>query len=187
MKIRLGIAVVTLLATSPVWATTVIRLTLPEMVQESELIVVGTVVGAESVWIGRELYTRYTVEVEETMHGEGHGTVPVLVAGGVDRSRRIPIGMAVAGAPTFLSRERAVLLLDQIEPGSSTSDFRIVGFNQGRFTVNGERTQSPEAAPAQRSRAAEPLDTLRARLRALIRERGAARDQGQSPRPERRR
>ncbi len=162
-------------------ATTLIKADLPRMVQASDQIVVGTIVGTESVWVGRALFTRYTVAVEETLHGDAAARVSVLVPGGIDRSRRLPIGMAVAGAPTFMANERAVLLLSRILQPTGAADFQIVGFNQGRFTVVGGRVAGAPAGPAGSRRVAtEPLDALCGRLRDLVRQRGS-----QPPSPDR--
>jgi hypothetical protein len=90
--------------------------------------------------------------------------VQVLVMGGVDRSRPLPIGMAVAGAPTFVASERTVLLL--APTGRPTGgDFQIVGFNQGRFTVVGGRV--PVAGAPTSGLRTEPLGAFRERLRTL--------------------
>ena len=153
-------------------AATVVRTDLPRMVQASDRIVVGTVVGAESVSIERSLYTGYTVAVEETLHGDEAARVTVLVPGGVDRSRRIPIGMAVAGAPTMLANGRAVLLLARVTRPTGAADYQVVGFNQGRFTVAGGRVATA-GAMASRAGATEPVAAFQARLRQLVRERAA--------------
>jgi hypothetical protein len=162
-------------------ATTVIRLELPEMVDASARIVVGTVSGSETVWVGRELFTRYTVAVEETLLGDGQSTVSVLVPGGIDRSRRVPIGMAVAGAPAMMTGERAVLLLAPIDHPAVRGDLQIVGFNQGRFpVVNGRVTaaQATAGATSRTAASAEPLSALRTRLHGLVQKRGQARAAG---------
>jgi hypothetical protein len=162
-------------------ATTVIRLELAEMVNASARIVVGTVSGSETVWVGRELFTRYTVAVEETLLGDGQSTVSVLVPGGIDRSRRVPIGMAVAGAPALLSGERAVLLLAPIDHPAVRGDLQIVGFNQGRFSiVEGRVAAATDTAGATRrtTAAAEPLAALRTRLQGLVQQRGQGRAAG---------
>jgi hypothetical protein len=164
----LGLA---LLIATDARAATVVKVDLPQMVAASDRIVVGTVTAAESVWIGRSLYTRYTVAVEETLHGEAAASVRVLVPGGVDRNRALPIGMAVAGAPTFVKSERAVLLL--APTGVPTGgDLQIVGFNQGRFTVTGGRV--PLGAAASAGLRSEPLTAFRERLRMLVRLRSQA-------------
>jgi hypothetical protein len=163
-----AIGLALLVATADAGATTIIRIDLPQMVAASDRIVVGTVSGAETVWIGRSIYTRYTVAVEETLHGEPAATVRVLVPGGIDRSRPIPIGMAVAGAPTFVAAERAVLMLAPTSVPTG-GDLQIVGFNQGRFTVVGGRVPLA-GAPAAGLRS-EPLTVFRERVRALVRQR----------------
>jgi hypothetical protein len=178
------------LATGSVWllaaeayATTVVRLGLEEMVGASAQIVVGTVSAAETVWVGRQIFTRYTVSVEETLLGDGRSTVSVLVPGGIDRTRRVPIGMAVAGAPALTNGERAVLLLAPIDHPAVRGDLQIVGFNQGRFPIVDGRVATTTITPGatRRTAAAEPLAALRTRLRGLVQQRGLARPTSASP------
>lgn len=166
-------------------ATTVVKLELTDMVNAASHIVVGTVTGGESVWVGRELFTRYTVTVEETLLGDGQSTVSVLVPGGIDRTRRVPIGMAVEGAPTLVSGQRALLLLAPIDHPAVHGDLQIVGFNQGRFPIVEERVDTTAAARRGTSREAvgnEPLAALKARLQNLVQQRGNTRPSAPSPR-----
>jgi hypothetical protein len=184
------IARLVVLATSLVWltaagarATTIVRLDLADMVSAASRIVVGTIAGAESVWVGRELFTRYTVTVEEALLGDG-GTVTVLVPGGVDRTRRVPIGMAVAGAPALVSGERAVLLLAPIDHPAVRGDLQIVGFNQGRFPIVEGRVASQAGAQrgARDAGGHQPLAALKTQLQRLVQQRGLTRTTAASPR-----
>jgi hypothetical protein len=155
-------------------ATTIMRLDLPQMVRAADAIVVGQVVAAHPQWMRGLLFTRYTLAVEETLLGDGRQTVQVLAPGGIDRSRRVPIGMAVAGAPTFVAQERALLLLTAVP--DSPGDFALVGFNQGRFTVADGQVKAPApsgAAGPRRDASSEPLATLKRRLQTLMQERGS--------------
>jgi hypothetical protein len=172
-------AVGLILATSIGQATTPVRMDLPQMVRAADLIVEGTVAGAETLWIGNEIYTRYTVQVGETLLGEARATVPVLVMGGIDFNRLHPIGMAVAGSPTFEAQERVVLLLQRGPTPAFARDFLVTGFNQGRFTIAGSKAGAPQAAAATLgvARSAAPVQEatskLREQLRELIRTRDA--------------
>jgi hypothetical protein len=167
-------------------ATTIARLDLPQMVRAADAIVVGRVVAADPHWMGGVLFTRYTLAVEETLLGEGRQAVHVLAPGGIDRGRRVPIGMAVAGAPTFVANERALLLLTAMP--DSPGDFALVGFNQGRFTVADGQVQPPAttgAAGPRRDASSEPLATLKRRVRTLVQERGSQPAAQPAPRPRR--
>jgi hypothetical protein len=169
-------ALALILASTVCAATTPVRMDLPQLVRAADLIVDGTVASAETLWIGNEIYTRYTVQIAETLHGEVRDTVPVLVMGGIDFNRPHPIGMAVAGAPTFQPQERVLLLLQRGATPALGRDFLVAGFNQGRFTLAGSRTAVPTAAATSfgtaraSAQALEPAAAreLKARVRELI-------------------
>jgi hypothetical protein len=113
------------------------------MVQRADAIVIGHARSAESVWVGRELYTRYRIEVQEQLLGAAATDVYVVVPGGVDRNRARPIAFTIADAPQLHSDEHVALLLKR---GSAVgaADYTIVGFNQGRIPLN--RPSGPSAA-----------------------------------------
>ncbi len=143
-------------------ATTLMPLELPELVDRADAIVIGHARSAETVWVGRELYTRYQIEVQEQWLGAAATQLHVMVPGGIDRNRARPIAFSVEGAPQLRQDEPVALFLQRGGP-LGADEYRIVGFNQGRFTLAG-------AADAQaRSR---QIERLRQRLQPLIEARG---------------
>lgn len=155
-------------------ATTIQKLDDRQMVNASDLVIVGQCVEMKSEWIGRTLVTRYTFEVDEVWSGNAGGQVDVIVPGGADANRKFPVATVYPGAPIFMPNERAVLLLGQTA-GLTASDYSVVGFNQGRFTVSGGRTaakSSAATAPGLQRRQRDELTGLRARFGQLIAEKG---------------
>lgn len=117
---------------APLYATSVQRLSFDELVLKAQTIVEGSVIDAQTYRSpdGKLIFTRYTVNVEESLKGSPAKTVIVTTVGG----RIGNTVLHVSGMPVFQSGERAVLFLEQA--GAYTT---VVGLNQGRFTLsNGE-------------------------------------------------
>jgi hypothetical protein len=162
--------------TSTTGATTVVRLDMAEMVQRADAIVIGHARSAESVWVGRELYTRYRVEVQEQLFGAAATEVHVVVPGGIDRNRPRPIAVTIEDAPMLRSDEHVALLLKR---GSAlgAADYTIVGFNQGRIALDRSAGHAGAARGAVASDAvarAKRVEQLRRHLQPLIDARGSA-------------
>lgn len=133
MKRPLSVAVsvlVFLSLTSSVGATTARLLSRPDMVKESDLIVLGRVVESRSVWIDRDLVTLATIEVTETLKGAPVSRVTVTLPGGVDANRKFPVAMTWPGAPRLEVREEAVVFLE------GDGSYSVTGFSQGKFSVS---------------------------------------------------
>jgi hypothetical protein len=156
-------------AAQPAAAATLEKLDLPQLVEAADTIVIARTRRAETVWREGLLMTRYTFELQETLKGaSGQQEVTVVVPGGMDLERRIPIAMTVPGAPTFMPDERAVLLLERADRLAPNA-FSIVGFSQGRFRIEDGRVRASTPAAAQRGTPAdENLASFRQRLRNLV-------------------
>ncbi len=157
-------------------ATSVVKLDMAEMVQRADAIVIGHARSAESVWLGRELYTRYHIEVQEQLLGTATTEVHVVVPGGVDRNRPRPIAFTIADAPQLRSDEHVALLLKR---GSAlgAADYTIVGFNQGRIQLDrpaGKADAARSAVAGDAVARAKRVERLRQQLQPLIDARGSA-------------
>jgi hypothetical protein len=152
MRKASSIAFVALLAgvgIYPDWGTTaMIQLSLSQLVQGAETIVLGTVAHQESAWNATHtaIYTDVVLQVEETMKGAAGSEVTFRIAGGeVD-----DIGMRTSTAPTFYRGEEVIVFLH-----TEGSTAQIFGLQQGKFTVSdGTVTQGGQAVPVPDFRAA---------------------------------
>ncbi|HEY8460986.1 MAG TPA: hypothetical protein VIM99_11430 [Blastocatellia bacterium] len=104
-----------------------------EMVEGSSLIVIGQCLETRSEWNNRRLNTLATVSVTETLKGDAPATLTVVLPGGIDANRRIPVAMRYAGAPTMAPEEGVVLFLT--EDGEVANGYSVVGFSAGKFSV----------------------------------------------------
>ena len=124
--IAAGLAVVL-----PLAATTLQRLTLPEMAQKSTAIVRARVTASTGVLRGGDVYTVYRLEPVEVWK-PGAAGVPkeVAVPGGVAGGFRQP----VEGAPTLAAGREYVLFLWTSRTGLT----QLIGLSQGLFDVRSE-------------------------------------------------
>ena len=117
-------------------ATTARLASLPELIQMSDVIVVGEVLERESLWIGTRIYTRHRIAIEESWRGEHKAgdTIEVLTLGGVAAG----LGQYVAGAAKLPLQSRAVLYLGRgdIRAGA----YHPVGMWQGVFALDKDET-----------------------------------------------
>jgi hypothetical protein len=110
-----------------------IDLTIEQMVDQSDLIAIGNCREARSVWVDRNLVTLATVAVGETLKGDPTSQITVVLPGGADANRRIPVAMTYPGAPRITPGEDVVLFLTHDdEIGGSYS---VAGFSQGKFSI----------------------------------------------------
>src|SRR5258706_6787455 len=105
-----SVLLVALLATTVASAAVPPWMSLEEITGQAEVIVLGTVVSAESAWSadGRIIVTRTTVSVERPLLGGPRARVIVETPGGRVGDQT----MVASGAPVFRSGERVVLFLE---------------------------------------------------------------------------
>ena len=114
-------------------ATTLQKLGDAEMAQQAGAIVIGRCVAAESQWAGKTLVTLVRVEVREALKGSPADELTVVIPGGIDDSRAVPVAVIYPGAPALFDQEHVLLFLT--DSGLVPGGYDIVGFNQGKFTV----------------------------------------------------
>jgi hypothetical protein len=111
-----------------------VALSVEDMVNQSDVIAIGSCVETKSVWVDRSLVTLATVSVSESLKGNETSTITVALPGGVDANRTIPIAMTYPGAPQIQPGENVFLFLTastDVVPGSYT----VAGFSQGKFSI----------------------------------------------------
>ncbi len=126
-------ATLALAAVPALWATTILKQTDSEMIRRSGTIVTGRCTNLETAWVGRTLVTKATIAVDETLKGASRTQVTVVLPGGVDVHRKIPVMVTYPGAPEILLSEQVLLFLS---PDSLVQDgYSIFGYSQGKFTL----------------------------------------------------
>jgi hypothetical protein len=152
MRQALGIAFVALLVgvglCPDLGVAAMIRLSLPQLIQGAETIVLGTVTHQVSAWNATHtaIYTDVTMEVAEAMKGAVGPEVTFRIAGGEVGD----IGMRTSTHPTFRIEERVIVFLH-----SEGSTAQLFGLQQGKFTVSDDTvTQAGQVVPLPDFRAA---------------------------------
>lgn len=115
----------------PVFATTVRRLGLAEMVPASESIVLGRVDATRSYWQGKQIYTEVTLSVRRSLKGPRTGTLTFVQLGG-SVEKPVPLEMVLPGAPIHRVGDEAYFFLQPGRPGERI----IVGLFRGHVPLH---------------------------------------------------
>jgi hypothetical protein len=114
----------------PAGATTLLQLSMSDMIQQSTSIVRATVTASSGAFRGRDIYTYYQIQILETVKpgsGPASPQMQIAVPGGVAGGFRQP----VAGAPSLTVGGQYVLFLWTSRSGLT----QVIGLSQGLFTV----------------------------------------------------
>lgn len=121
-----------------------------QLTRSADEVLVGHVLEEETVAIGRRIETNYTIQVNENVKSRSRDMAPgqrftLTLPGGSLESP--PITQYVTGTPYLVEGEEVVLFLrrpdqrsatraiDPSEEGGLRNTYRVVGYNQGRFSV----------------------------------------------------
>lgn len=126
----------------PARATTLLRLSMDDMIHQSTAIVRAKVTGSSSAFRGQDIYTYYQLEILETLKPGAAAQTQVAVPGGTAAGVR----QVVAGAPALTVGGEYVLFLWTSRSGLT----QAIGLSQGLFSVtydsSGNATVSRPAA-----------------------------------------
>lgn len=168
-----------MLGASPAEATLVVQLDLPELIERAELIVEAEVTDLRSLKLEGTLFTRVRLRVYRELKGQAGDEIHILLPGGVDVEREVPVATLWAGQPR-LDVARTYLLFLQ-RPDASEPYHTLVGFSQGRFEIRydeegqafavqdlrGLSRRGPEGDTPGR-RTFQPLERVRAEIRRAV-------------------
>jgi len=123
-SLHLSVGVV-LLATAS--ATTLLKMSMNDLILQSTSIVRARITGSRSVPVGHDIYTYYQLQVSETLKVTGILPAEVAVPGGVYGNLR-QIGI---GSPSFTQGQEYVLFLWTSRTGMT----QVIGLSQGLFSL----------------------------------------------------
>ncbi len=155
------------------WATTVIRMDLPALVQESDSVVQGQIERVDARWDDQTklIFSYISVRVYEPFKGGPASTVLIRQIGG----KVGPINLSVLGMPTFQIGEQVILFLKR----NPELTYHVVGLSQGKYEIadgfaianasgislaDRSTGEVAEGGPVGR----EPLETFKAKIRSLV-------------------
>ena len=133
---------------------------LQQLTKDAGLIVRGILAGPQPKWIGRVIYTEYSIQVQETLKGAPRGSATLAVVGGALGN----VKLAVPGSPKLQAGDQLVLFG---VPLQGTSSFTPVGTFDGIVAIrpangNIEASVAPRGKP-------ESLESFLQEVRALSR------------------
>jgi hypothetical protein len=121
--------------------TLAVALSLEDMVDQSDVIAIGNCVETRSVWVDRTLVTLATVSVSETLKGAQTGNLTVVLPGGADMNRQVPVAVSYPGAPRITPGENVFLFLNSdVDYGLG---YNVAGFAQGKFSIVSDEDGQP--------------------------------------------
>lgn len=149
----------TILVSHPLFATSVRRLELGEIVAAADTIVQGRVETIRCFWRDRQIYTEVRVAVARSLKGPRHDRLTFLQVGGRMDSP-VPLEMTVPGAPIYRLGEEAYFFLEPGRPG----EHMVVGLFQGRVPVRHDARGDYVGAPGARRSPAQFDEEIRRHL-----------------------
>jgi hypothetical protein len=176
---RLNVIGFLVLLPSVLWATTVMKMDLDQLVAHSGRIVVGRCLSVESRWNAKRtlILTYSQFEVERDLKGNSPAVVTVVTIGGKVGDRV----QAVAGMPVFSAGHEALLFLENprqqywLPVGLEQGYFRIVqnpstGVREATRSMRGLEIVSPVGAEAAGVSGSGriPLDRLVEQIKAAL-------------------
>ena len=121
--------------------TLALALSLDDMVDQSDVIAIGNCTDTKSVWVDGTLVTLATVSVSETLKGAASENVTVVLPGGIDANRQVPVAVSYPGAPRLTPGENAFLFLtSDVDYGLG---YNVAGFAQGKFSIVNDEDGEP--------------------------------------------
>jgi hypothetical protein len=133
----------------------------PVLTSKANVIVRGIVSNSEIKWVGRTIYTEYTLQVQETLKGGARNTLTVAVPGGSMGN----VELVIPGAPKLETGNEVVFFGERFDEQES---FKPVGIFDGIVPVTPVAGTGATVAPRGRP---ESLDDFLEEVRGLGRNR----------------
>jgi hypothetical protein len=155
------------------WATTVVRMDLPSLVQESDSIVQGQVESVVAQWDEQKktIFTYVSIRVREPLKGEPGQTVLIRQIGGKVGA----MNLSILGMPSFRTGEEVILFLKH----NPEASYHVVGLSQGKYEIASDsaiaNTSGIELVDKKTGQMieggavnSEPLEIFKSRIRRLV-------------------
>lgn len=108
-------------------ATVMVPLTLSQLTEQADKIVLGHCVNKRVYKTGKMIWTEYTFQVYEVLKGGSIKEVKIRQPGGEIGDE----GIKVSGTANFLPGEEDLLFLDKEKDGA----YDLIGWSQGKFQI----------------------------------------------------
>lgn len=159
-------------AAVPLFATTVERIELPQLVSRADNIVQGRVESVEARYEDRMIYTYVSLVIDDAIKGDRRRTIQLRQMGGTIGAKT----MWIAGMPQFKNGDQVILFLKDRQDGA----FDVIGLNQGKYDivenyavshVSGVSVLDPRTGRMSEAGFVDkaPVDQFKAKIRELMR------------------
>lgn len=152
-------------------ATSLVKMDLATMVDESSSVFVGEAVEQHSAETEYGLYTMTTFAVSDAVVGDANSTVTVATPGGVRTNGKFKFAETWPGAPRFIQGQEILMF---VTPNDGAIGRRVVGFSQGAMpvmnTAKGKAVRLPDS-----NGELVMLDQMKAKIRAARKSRAERR------------
>ena len=113
-------------------ATTLERLSMDQIISKSTYIIRAKILGGAGTVSNRSIYTKYSLQVTESLKGPEAASLEVLVPGGTASG----MSQSIAGAPKLIIGNEMVLFLWKAPKGH----LMVIGMQQGAFDLQKDAT-----------------------------------------------
>ncbi len=117
----------------PLSATTIQHFSPAELISGADLIVEGECLDTKPVWIQGTLVTSATFQVSARLKGNPPSQISIVLPGGIDLNRTIPVQVTFAGIPMLAPEEEMLLFLVPYSPIAGS--YTILGMAQGKYSI----------------------------------------------------
>lgn len=127
-----GSVCVLVLVVTMAWGTTALQFSNQDLAAQADLVVIGKCTDVRTAWVDRMLVTLATIQVSENLKGSS-GVITVVLPGGIDANRAVPVMMSYPGAPQITPDENVFLFLE--DEMATLGGYTVIGFSQGKFSI----------------------------------------------------
>ena len=113
-------------------ATTLEKLSVDQMISKSNYIVRAKVISSSGLLYNRNIYTKFSLQIIESLKGSASPSMEVLVPGGTVNG----MSQSIAGTPKLALGSEMVLFLWQSPKGQ----LLVIGMQQGAFDLQKDST-----------------------------------------------
>lgn len=151
-------------------ATSLARMSTEQLTAQSSNIVIGTCTKLRSAWVDRTLVTLATISVSESLKGDAAEELTLVVPGGVDASRAVPVAVIYPDAPFVGLADNVLLFLDGNAPVADA--YAVVGYSQGKYSLVSDASGKTMARGSLASGSAVDLAALKEQIRNAVKAQG---------------
>ncbi len=133
----------TVLMPAQLLATTVQHFSTAELTLGAQVIVEGECLDSQPIWIGGTLVTAVRFQVSARLKGDPPNLISVVLPGGIDLDREVPVQVTYPGIPTMSPRQEMLLFL---VPYTAMADsYTVLGMAQGKYSISPDSLGSKQA------------------------------------------